>query len=144
MPVKVGLQITGAAEGKALLAKVGEAGNVWASSRIGVSVGVPYAYWIERGRYFGGRSGAIRNPSGGYRYAEKAMADVLPSIRGMVAESLLEGGAGASKTAEAISARLAERMRAYQPAVSGRLRGSTQPFRGGGIRDVTAPPRGTR
>jgi hypothetical protein len=133
MAVRVGVQIRGWQEAQKMINDIGLRANQWAQSRIGVEVRVPYAYWIEHGKYFSGRPGRIRR--GGYYYARDARAEVLPSIGPKMAKSLLPGG-DPSQAAADISGQLQRAMQARQPVVSGRLRGSTVVFRGGGIRGL--------
>jgi hypothetical protein len=131
MAVRVGVQIDGLPEAKKLIGDIQTKAGTWARTRVGVEVRVPYAHWIEHGRYFSGRPGSTH----AYRYAERAKQDVLGSLGPKVAKSLLPGG-DPSKTATEIATTLQARMRSYQPSVSGRLRQSTVVFRGGGIRNL--------
>lgn len=131
MAIRVGVQINGLPAAEKVLSDLQHKAGLWARTRIGVEVRVPYAYWIEHGRYFSGRPGSFA----GYHYAEQATREILPSIGPEVAKSLSPRG-DPSKTAEQLSTRLRDSMRARQPSQSGRLRRETVVFRGGGLRNL--------
>ena len=129
--MRVGVQISGIAEADKLLSDIAKKAGIWARTRVGARVGVPYWHWINFGFYLTGRPGRTT----AYHYAEKARAEIVPTIGPLVAQSIMAGG-NPSETTDRLAQRLAEIMRGHQPAVSGRLRASTVPFRGGGLRGL--------
>lgn len=132
MTLSVGVRITGLKEARALYARMAEGAVSWQRTRIGVGSNVPYAYWIERGHYFGGRPGTTR----AIHYFERAMTDILPTIGPRIAAALPHGGAAVSAEADKISKELAERAQGYVTVRTGRLRDSIRPNRGQSLRSV--------
>lgn len=130
--ISVGVRITGLTEARALLGRVGEGASTWQRTRVGAGSDVPYAYWIEEGRYFGGRPGRTTP----IHYLARALADVLPTIGPRIVAALPKGGAAISAEATKISQDIVARAQGYVTVRSGRLRGSIRPNRGQGLRSV--------
>lgn len=130
MPVSVGVRITGLTEARALLGKVAEGASTWQRTRVGAGSDAPYAYWVEMGRFFGGRPGTTR----AVHYMQRAFDEVLPTVGPRIAAALPNGGAAISAEAAKLSAEIAARGQQYVTVRSGRLRSSIRPNRGQGLR----------
>lgn len=126
---EIGIRISGLAEARARLENIAHTIGAWAASQVGVAATEPYSYWIEYGRYYGGRPGRTT----AYHYLQKAQRDLVPMMRGAILESLAGGGPGASAAAQALSERGTALAQGYAPEVSGRLRGGIRPLRGGKV-----------
>lgn len=129
--VDIGVRISGLREAQAVFGKLAEGGAAWQRARIGVSSDSPYQYWIEEGRYRGGRPGRTR----AVHHVERAVAAVLPSVPGRIAAALPQGGPAVSAEADKISNDMAGKAREFVTVRRGGLRGSLRANRGQSVRD---------
>jgi hypothetical protein len=127
MAVRVGVQVLGVPEAKALLGRVAAGAAMLAGSPIGVAAGAPYAHWIEEGFYYSGRPGRTRP----IRYMARALEDTLPSVPGRFARAIVSGPGAARAEADRVGQDITARAQAYVTVKSGRLRSTIRPHRGG-------------
>jgi hypothetical protein len=130
MAISVGVRITGLKEARALFGRMAAGAAALGGARIGVVATEPYSFWIEEGRYAGGRPGQTR----AVHYMQRALDEILPTVPSRLGNAMLLGPERARAEADAVGRDIATRAQQLVTVKSGRLRASIRPNRGQSLR----------